>query len=82
VRLYRVEWQGHCYVVADSAREAREIALDQAIDPEAIGLDTSTTAVEPGDDLGEWRAAIPHGRHLSDGEKTCEHWLKESNDGA
>jgi hypothetical protein len=77
VKLYKVEWSGHCYVVAESRAQAEEIALDEVSDPQMLGLEANAAKAADDEGLGDWTDALPLGKNMD--EKTCDQWLVEQS---
>lgn len=77
-RLFRVDWRGSCYVMAESAAEAGKLAGSKLLGLDYVGLEYSVDSrtVRLDDVPLSWRAAYPFGED-PEGERTVEQILKE-----
>lgn len=77
-RLFRVDWHGSCYVMAESVAAAGKLAESELLDLDAIGLEYSVDSrpVRLADVPLSWRAAYPFGKD-PECERTVEQILKE-----
>jgi hypothetical protein len=74
-RLYRVDWHGECFVMAESSVEAVSLALDEIMGAEDVGLDGSAVVHTGGAGRvpSDWAESIPFG---GDDDRTVAEILK------
>lgn len=81
-KLYRVGWQGTCYVMAESEKDAQSVAMNALLSCDGDGCGVEAWAdIETGEyglDRG-WKGAIPFN---SDDERTVDELFAELKEGA